>query len=155
MSNFFLLGQISSLNIHLSLSKLVLFFSYYLISSCKSTADEIMGKVQHQFHVVKMDCNTRNLWNKRLHTWESLLIWSLFLRDSSTAQHLHSKHELSYSFLIFFSICYKFRPSVFLTLFPYFSLWYSIVTCKARHRKRGCSSFLSLMFMSTRKQDYY
>ena len=43
-----------------NLLKLVLYFSHYLISSFKFTADEIMGEVQHQFQEVKMVLKTRN-----------------------------------------------------------------------------------------------
>ena len=48
--------------------KLALYFSHYLISSVKFTADEIMAKVQHQFQETEMDLRTKTSFKIKLHT---------------------------------------------------------------------------------------
>ena len=62
-----LLRRISCLKILVDLN-LVLYFSYYLISRFKFTADEIMSRVHHQFHEVRMNFKTGNSSIKELHT---------------------------------------------------------------------------------------
>ena len=55
------------LKIHLSVPKYVLYFNHYRIASKFEAADEIMVK-EHQFREIKMDFETGNSSNKKLHT---------------------------------------------------------------------------------------